>query len=65
MYVNHQINWQLAITFIDNLLSKMTIKEKIGLDLGRISYLLADMEKTNMVQFTGMNDNIPVFTALV
>jgi methyl-viologen-reducing hydrogenase delta subunit len=45
--------------------SVRTIKDKIGLDLGRISYLLADMEKTNMVRFTEMKDNIPVFTALV
>ena len=45
--------------------SVRSIKDKIGLDLGRISYLLADMEKTNMVQFSGMKDNIPVFTALM
>ena len=41
-----------------------TIREKIGLDLKRISYLIADMEKTNMVAFTGMEDRIPVFAAL-
>ena len=45
--------------------SVRTIRDKVGLDLGRISYLLADLEKTNRVQFTGMKDNIPVFTALM
>ncbi len=40
------------------------IGEKIGLDLKRISYLLADLEKTNMVEFTGMKDRIPVFAVL-
>ena len=41
-----------------------TIRDKIGLDLKRISYMLADMEKTSMVEFTGMEDGIPVFAAL-
>ena len=40
------------------------INEKIGLDLKRISYLLADLEKTNKVGFTGMKDRIPVFAVL-
>ena len=40
------------------------ISASIGLDLRRISYLLADMEKTNMVEFTGMEDRKPVFAAL-
>ena len=40
------------------------IGKKIGLDLKRISYLLADLEKTNMVAFQGMEDKIPVFAAL-
>ena len=40
------------------------INQKIGLDLKRISYLLADLEKTNMVGFTGMKDRIPVFAVL-
>ncbi len=40
------------------------ISEKIGLELGRISYLLADLEKTNKVEFTGMKDRIPVFAVL-
>ena len=40
------------------------ISKKIGLELERISYLLADLEKTNMVAFTGMKDSIPVFAAL-
>jgi hypothetical protein len=40
------------------------INGKIGLDLKRISYLLADLEKTNKVEFTGMKDRIPVFAVL-
>jgi predicted transcriptional regulator len=40
------------------------IHDKIGLDLKRISYLLADLEKTNKVEFTGMKDRIPVFAVL-
>ena len=44
--------------------SPRAIKDKIGLELGRISYLLADLEKTSVVQFAGMKDSIPVFTTL-
>ncbi len=40
------------------------IHKKIGLDLKRISYLLADMEHTNMVEFVGMKESKPIFAAL-
>ncbi len=40
------------------------ISSRIGLDLRRISYLLADMEKTNMVEFKKMEACKPVFAAL-
>ena len=40
------------------------ISKKIGLDLQRISYLLADLEKTNMVEFRCMEDRKPVFAAI-
>ena len=40
------------------------ISGRIGLDLKRISYLLADMEKTNMVEFKKMEACKPVFAAL-
>ena len=40
------------------------ISAEIGIDLLRISYLLADLEKTNMVEFTGMQDHKPVFAVL-
>jgi predicted transcriptional regulator len=40
------------------------IHKKIGLDLKRISYLLADMENRNMVEFVGMKACKPVFAAL-
>jgi predicted Rossmann fold nucleotide-binding protein DprA/Smf involved in DNA uptake len=48
----------------DGRTSVRDINEKIGLDLKRISYLLADLEKTNKVEFTGMKDSKPVFAAL-
>jgi hypothetical protein len=40
------------------------ISHRIGLDLKRISYLLADLEKTNRVEFKGMEDSKPVFAVL-
>ncbi len=40
------------------------INKKIGLDLVLISRLIADMEKTNKVEFTGMENRIPVFAAI-
>jgi len=48
----------------DGSTSVRDINEKIGLDLKRISYLLADLEKTNIVEFTGMRDRTPVFAVL-
>jgi hypothetical protein len=40
------------------------ISEKTGLDLKRVSYLLADLEKTNRVEFREMDARKPVFAAL-
>ena len=40
------------------------IHKKIGLDLKRISYLLADMENTNIVEFVGMKESKPIFAAI-
>ena len=40
------------------------INQKTGLDLKRISYLLADLEKTNKVEFKGLEEHKPVFAAL-
>ena len=40
------------------------ISAMIDVDLLRVSYLLADLERTNMVEFTGMQDSKPVFAAL-
>jgi predicted transcriptional regulator len=48
----------------DGYTSVRDINQKIGIDLKRISYLLADLEKTNKVEFTGMKDRIPVFAVL-
>lgn len=44
--------------------SVRAIRERIGLELKWISYLLADMEKTNMVEFKGHENHVPVFGAL-
>lgn len=44
--------------------SVRAISEKTGLELKRISYLLADMEKTNMIEFKGHTHCVPVFGAL-
>lgn len=40
------------------------VSEKIGTELLRTSYILADLEKTNRVEFAGMKESKPVFTAL-
>jgi hypothetical protein len=40
------------------------INKKTGIGILRISYLLADMERTSMVAFSGMEDSKPVFAAL-
>jgi F420-non-reducing hydrogenase iron-sulfur subunit len=40
------------------------ISSRIGLEMKQISYLLADMEKTSMVEFKGHENSIPVFGAL-
>ncbi len=44
--------------------SVRAIREKVGLELQWISYLIADMEKTSMVGFMGMKDREPVFGTL-
>jgi hypothetical protein len=40
------------------------ISERTGLALKRVSYLLADLEKTKRVEFRGMKERKPVFAAL-
>ena len=44
--------------------SPREIHQRIGLDLKRISYLLADMEKRSIVEFKGMEEFKPVFAAI-
>lgn len=44
--------------------SVRAINEKIGLELVLISRLIAEMEKTNKVEFKGMDNKVPVFAAL-
>ncbi len=41
-----------------------SISEKTGIEIQRISYLLADMERISMVEFTGMEAGKPVFATL-
>jgi len=48
----------------DGCSSVRDISKKTRLDLQRVSYLLADLEKTSMVEFTGMENSMPVFAAL-
>jgi len=40
------------------------VSEKTGLGMKRVSYLLADLEKTKRVEFRAMQDRKPVFAAL-
>jgi len=44
--------------------SVRAIGDRTGLELMRISNLLADMEKNNMVAFQGMENKVPVFSPL-
>jgi hypothetical protein len=44
--------------------SVRAISQRVGIGLKRISYLLADMEKTSMVEFKGHTECVPVFGAL-
>ena len=44
--------------------SPREISVETGLDLRRVSYLIADREKRSMVEFTGMEERKPVFAAL-
>jgi len=40
------------------------ISAQTGLELKKISYLLADLEKTNRVAFNRMEDHKPVFAVI-
>jgi len=44
--------------------SVRAISQRIGLGLKRISHLLADMEQTNMIEFKGHTECVPVFGVL-
>ena len=48
----------------DGCKSVREVSDKIELELLRTSYLLADLEKTNRVEFSGMENSKPVFVAL-
>ena len=59
----YQINLILAAVKSD-CTAPRDISAKTGLDLRRVSYLLADMEKRSIVEFKGMEACKPVFAAL-
>lgn len=40
------------------------VSDKTGIAVLRVSYLLADLERTSQVEFTGMAESKPVFAAL-
>eukprot|EP01008_Symbiontida_sp_HLA12_P002865 NODE_800_length_755_cov_1.930380_g791_i0.p2 GENE.NODE_800_length_755_cov_1.930380_g791_i0~~NODE_800_length_755_cov_1.930380_g791_i0.p2 ORF type:complete len:165 (+),score=61.59 NODE_800_length_755_cov_1.930380_g791_i0:234-728(+) len=40
------------------------VAKSAGIELLRVSYLLADLERSNRVEFSGMEDRKPAFTAI-
>jgi len=40
------------------------VATKTGMDMARISFLMADMERTGMIEFKGMTDHKPQFAAV-
>ena len=48
----------------DGCKSVRDIGQRLGLELNKVSYLLADLEKTNRIEFQCMEDRKPVFAAL-
>lgn len=40
------------------------VAEQTGIEVLRVSYLLADLEQQKLVEFQGMEESIPVFAAL-
>ena len=40
------------------------VAEQTGIEVLRVSYLLADLEQKKLVEFKGMEESIPVFVAL-
>ena len=54
----------IILSIKDGFTSVRDIGRKTGLDNLRISYLLADLERTGRVEFTGMTDSNPVFAVL-
>ena len=63
--LEREYHMQLILAAIkEGLTAPRTIDAKIGIGLQRISYLLADMEKSGMVEFKQMEERKPVFAAL-
>ena len=57
-------NNRIILTMREGFTSVREISRQTGLELLRVSYLLADLERTGRVEFTGMTDSKPVFAAL-
>jgi len=54
----------IVLAIKDGFTSVRDISQKTGLEVLRVSYLLADLERVGRVEFTGMTDAKPVFAAL-
>ena len=67
MGIIHEFEFQknmIVLAINKGCTSVRAISAEIDVDLLRVSYLLADLEKTNQVEFTGMEDSKPVFAVL-
>ncbi len=62
--INSMLEREYNKNLIYQAIKDRDISKRIGLELNKVSYLLADLEKTNMIEFTGMEDRKPVFAAL-
>ena len=67
MYMELEREFQKNLIYLAIKQGATSVREvsaRIDVDLLRVSYLLADLERTNRVEFTGMQDRKPVFAAL-
>ncbi|MFO7557779.1 MAG: hypothetical protein R6X10_03025, partial [Desulfobacterales bacterium] len=54
----------ILLALKDGVTSVRDISKKTGLEVLRISYLLADLERVGRAEFVGMTDSMPAFAAL-
>ncbi len=67
LYMELEREYQKNLIFLaikEGCKSVRDVSDKTELELLRISYLLADLEKTNRVEFTGMENSKPVFAVI-